>query len=469
MKLYNTLTKNIEEFAPLDDDKVRIYSCGPTVYDHIHIGNLASFIYADTLRRVLTAAGYKVDHIMNFTDVDDKTIKRSREKFPKLDPKEALTKLTREYEVLFLDDMKAIGNDVEAVTFVRATDTIKQMQDLITQLHEDSFAYITEDGVYFSIETYKKSGKTYGQLAHIDSANTSQARIDNDEYDKESVHDFALWKVQKGDEPSWDFELESQRLDGRPGWHIECSVMSTLKLGQPFDIHTGGIDLIFPHHENEIAQSTAGKPDPVYAKTFFHNEHLLVEGKKMSKSLRNFYTLDDIAKKGFDPLAFRLMVLQSHYRKPVNFTWESLEAAQNLLNNLRNWAALRWQKLPPAERGASNVVIETGKGVAVSLGHDLNIPQSLALINHLAEASSEHSLPKDQLEDALQSIDNLFGLDLMGQPDITKTQKELLQKRKQSRIDKDWALSDKLRDELKEQHIDVRDTPSGQIWSRIYG
>lgn len=468
MKLYSTLTKKIDDFEPLKDDTVRLYSCGPTVYDHIHIGNLASFIYADTLRRVLTAAGYKVEHVMNFTDVDDKTIKRSHEKYPKLARKEALTKLTREYEVLFLDDMDAIGNDVEAMTFVRATDTIKEMQKLITKLHKDGFAYIADDGVYFSIEAYKKSGKTYGQLINIDSANTSKSRIQNDEYDKSEVHDFALWKVQKDDEPSWPFQLDGKKLDGRPGWHIECSVMSTMKLGQPFDIHTGGIDLIFPHHENEIAQSTAGHKDPVYAKTFFHNEHLLVDGKKMAKSARNFYTIEDVANKGFDPLAFRLLVLQSHYRKPVNFTWESLEAAQNLLTNLRSWSALRHQNIAVEKDFDPSIIVrEIGKGVAISLGHDLNVSQALALISELVTVSLEKGLTKAQLDDVVQSVDNLFGLGLMDIKDITPKQKALLKERQDARDKKDFDKSDELRGELEKQGIGVKDTPRGQVWSRL--
>lgn len=334
MKLYNTLTKKTEDVKPLKDNEIRIYSCGPTVYDHIHIGNLASFIHADALRRSLEDEGHKVRHVMNITDVDDKTIRRSHEKYPDLEPKEALKKLTSEYEELFKKDMEEVGNDLAALEFVRATDYIPQMQELIRKLHGGGFAYIADDGVYFSIEAYKKSGKTYGQLIPIDSKNTSESRIQNDEYDKESAHDFALWKKQKPGEPAWEFTLNGHDLTGRPGWHIECSAMSHTLLGQPFDIHTGGIDLIFPHHENEIAQSTAGKDDPLLAKLFFHNEHLLIDGKKMSKSLNNFYTLREIKEKGFNPLAFRLLVLQSTPRNQANFSWEILQAAQNRFNKL---------------------------------------------------------------------------------------------------------------------------------------
>ncbi|HMH31121.1 MAG TPA: cysteine--tRNA ligase, partial [Methylomirabilota bacterium] len=216
MKLHNTLTRQIDDFKPIQDGQVAMYSCGPTVYDHIHIGNLSSFIFADTLRRTLLAKGLKVNHVVNYTDVDDKTIKRSQEKYPEVEPLEALTKLTGKCIDVFLADIKAVGMDVDAIDFVKATDSIGDMQKLIAQLHKDGFAYIADDGVYFSIEAYKKSGKTYGQLTEITSSSTSEARIQNDEYDKESVHDFALWKLQKPNEPAWDFELDGKDLKGRP-------------------------------------------------------------------------------------------------------------------------------------------------------------------------------------------------------------------------------------------------------------
>jgi len=287
MKLFNTLSKQIEESTPLDKNTYRIYSCGPTVYDKVHIGNSSSFIVADLLRRVLKAGGASVIHVMNYTDVDDKTIARSSDMYPEESPETALKLLTDEYKRSFLKDMQAVGNDINDIKFVSAVENIADMRNLITTLYKDGFAYIADDGVYFSIDKYRESGKKYGQLLELSELNTSQSRISNDEYDKESVHDFALWKTRKGDEPAWEFDLDGSNLLGRPGWHIECSVMSTKNLGQPFDIHTGGVDLIFPHHENEIAQSTAGQ-DNLYAKFFVHNEHLLVDGKKMSKSLNNF-------------------------------------------------------------------------------------------------------------------------------------------------------------------------------------
>lgn len=471
MKLYNTLTRQVDEFALLEKTVVRMYSCGPTVYDHIHIGNLSAFIYADMLRRVITASGYEVQHVMNFTDVDDKTIRRSAEKYPDESPEVALQKLTDEYKDIFLNDMKAIGNDIDSMQFVSAVDSLQQMRDLITQLYKDGFAYIADDGVYFSIEKYRASGKTYGQLLKLDEGNTSSARIDNDEYDKESVHDFALWKTRKEGEPAWEFELDGHNLLGRPGWHIECSAMSAQALGQPFDVHTGGVDLIFPHHENEIAQSTAGKDSPTMATYFVHNEHLLVDGKKMSKSLNNFFTLRDIQEKGFDPLAFRMMVLQSHYRSQSNFTWENLEAAQN---RLKNWSAvvdLRWQAVVTDDNDKIHGVMRADlfeEKLSNILQDDMNTAMALAFVDEVFNEASNNNFCAACMDGIVQSIDEILGINLFeGKADISDDQKQILSERQKARDDKNWARSDELRDQLKEQGIAIRDTDYGQIWHRL--
>lgn len=472
MQIHNTLSRQVEVFTPHDKTTVMMYSCGPTVYDHIHIGNLSAFIAADTLRRVLRIQDYRVKHVMNFTDIDDKTIRRSREVHPDGSPMEALTKLTRQYENIFLHDMEAIGNDTHSITFVRATESIEGMRALIRELFEEGYAYITDDGVYFSIEKYKASGKKYGQLLELNSDNTSAARIDNDEYDKESVHDFALWKTRKDNEPAWDFELDGHNLAGRPGWHIECSVMSVAHLGQPFDIHTGGIDLIFPHHENEIAQSTAGTSSEVYAKYFLHNEHLLVDGKKMSKSLKNFYTLDDVIKKGYDPLAFRLMVLQSHYRNQANFTWENLESAQNRLKTMQRIADLKWNTSDSSSLGSIAYNIDD---ILDHMQNDLNTPQAIATMHGQLEALSSKAEEKGGLPVAdqnafdamLKNLDKLFGFKFVSRKDISNDQKDLLKQRAQARNNKDWNTSDHLRDKLKNQGIGVKDTATNQIWHRL--
>ena len=469
MKLHNTLTRNLEDLKPFDGKKVRIYTCGPTVYDHAHIGNLSAYIYSDTLHRAAALAGYSVQRAMNYTDVDDKTIRRSREQFPDADPKVALKLLTDKYISLFLEDMQRIGNYTSEVTFIRATDahTMQGMQDLITALHDKGFAYVADDGVYFSIDAYRKSGKTYGQLSEITAADTSEARIQNDEYDKESVHDFALWKTQKDGEPAWGFSIDGHDLTGRPGWHIECSVMSRQALGQPFDIHTGGVDHIFPHHENEIAQSTALEANPVMATMFVHSEHMLVDGRKMSKSAQNFYTLSEITDKGYDPLAFRVKVLQSHYRNSVNFTWESLEAAQNLLSNLRAWADLKHQPAADQHNEVGKTYAPALKKIMAAIDDDLNTPVALAELAQIANHAEVHGVDRETVQHMLNIADRLFGLQLANRPTINDTQKHLIAERQAARDAKGWAKSDEIRDTLKAQGIAVRDTPHGPLWSRI--
>ncbi len=467
MQLYNTLSKQIDTFEPLKPGQVSIYSCGPTVYDHIHIGNLRAFVAADTLRRVLNHAGYTPQHVMNFTDVDDKTIARSAATYPGESPEVALQKLTRTYEDIFLQDMAAIGNDVDALQFVRATESIDGMKQLITKLYEAGIAYIADDGVYFSIAKYRKSGKKYGQLLQIYTKDSSEARINNDEYDKDSPHDFALWKTMKPGEPAWDFELDGHELLGRPGWHIECSVMSSDNLGQPFDIHTGGIDLIFPHHENEIAQSTGAIEGKDYAKYFVHNEHLLVDGKKMSKSLNNFFTLRDIQEKNFEPLAFRMLVLQAHYRNQLNFSWEGLEAAKSRLDRWRALAVLRFQTNEGAHDATKDITHATQLATTV-LQEDLDTPRALTHYEK-ALAAFENTPSKASLtafESLLASIDEQLGFDLLHQPDLTDSQKATLGERQKARDSKDWAAADKLRDTLQAEGVQVRDTAAGQIWSR---
>lgn len=472
LKLANTLTKSVDQFLPYEDSHVRIYSCGPTVYDHVHIGNLSAFITADILRRVVAASYPSVTHVMNFTDVDDKTIRRSRELYPDIEPIDALTRLTVDYGQKFLSDMELVGNDIEAIDFIKATDpaTIEQMQSLIIELFDNGFAYKASDGIYFDINAYRKSGKKYGQLVELTEANTSNQRIQNDEYDKDSVHDFALWKLKKPGEPFWDFTIDGQNLPGRPGWHIECSAMSKLKLGQPFDIHTGGIDLAFPHHENEIAQSTAGALEPTYAKFFVHNQHVLVDNKKMSKSLGNFYTLKDLIEKKVSPLAFRLLVLQSHYSKPTNFSFHDVEAANNRLSNWRAVASLRHQihtTIEPKHQELPSPAVS--QLLLEAMQNNLDTASALKLVDQCfnqINASKLTSLNHDHLTDLLEVIDSLLGLRLIeSTPDIADDYKQIILERTQAREAKDWQKSDQLRDQLLAAGIVVRDSPDGPIWS----
>ncbi len=470
MKLYNSLKKEVEDFTEIEKGTVRMYSCGPTVYNNLHIGNLSAFIYADLLRRTLTVNGYKVRAVMNITDVDDKTIRDSKRDYPDLDPMEALQTLTRKYEEVFLADITRIGNDTDALTFIRATETIDEMIRLTQKLLDEGIAYPAEDGIYFSIMEYELAGYTYGQLQTIDRSH-EHARIANDEYDKDSASDFALWKKAEKGEPSWDaaFTHKNKSIDmaGRPGWHIECSAMSERLLGVPFDIHTGGIDLKFPHHENEIAQSSGASGEQVFANYFVHNNHILIDGKKMSKSLGNVYTLRDIEDKGFDPLALRLLVLSSHYRSESNFTWEILEAAQNRLRNWQATANLRWQ--PLASNRSMNRYVQR-INVQSLLEEDLDTPRALALVDAIfgdIERTGFHQDESNLFEEFLSYLNLALGINLL-MPNITDEQKQLISEREKAREKKDWAKSDELRDALKAQGIDIRDTANGQIWSYLY-
>ena len=465
MQLYNSLTNSIEEFRAVKDGRISIYSCGPTVYNNAHIGNLSSFIYADILKRALGREfpGIKIHHVMNITDIDDKTIKESQERYPDLEPHQALNKVTREYEKQFIEDLVSLGIDTDEITFTRATEYIPQMQALIKNLVDHKIAYITDDGIYFSIAAYKNAGKKYGQLVDITSESTGSARVNNDEYDKDNIHDFALWKVQKPNEPAWDFEIDGKQLKGRPGWHIECSAMSVDRLGIPFDIHTGGVDLKFPHHENEIAQSTAVGDNNLLARFFFHSEHMLVESRKMAKSADNFFTLQDIIDKPIDPLAFRLFVLQSHYRSQSHFSWVNLQAAQNRLDRIRRVISL--QPVNVSGVSSDHPPVALANEQFLEMTNDLNVAKVLETIE--AELTSYEQNPnKLQLTEFLKITDDLLGLNLSTslQSNLTPEQLELIARRESARLVANWAESDKLRTELKSQGIGLRDTVEGTIW-----
>jgi len=487
VSLYNSLTKTVAPVTPLTRDTFRIYSCGPTVYDYVHIGNLSAFIAADTLRRALQLAGFRVQHTMNFTDVDDKTIRRSAEMYPETTPNEALANVTTFFGEQFLQDMATVGNDTSAYTFIRATSqpAMAAMQSLITKLVNAGIAYIADDGIYFSIATYQASGKTYGQLTELDLGQADKRqRINNDEYDKDAAHDFALWKLQKPGEPAWDFVIDGTNYAGRPGWHIECSAMSQLSLGLPFDIHTGGIDLAFPHHENEIAQSTALADDPhaTYAALFLHNEHILVDGKKMSKSLHNFLTLRDLTEKGIDPLAFRLLVLQSHYRKSTLYSDDTIHAAGQRLAHWRQASALRWQTGQPLDETATATDTAAALQAAqhdtffgafahdfsAALWQDLNTAAALTVVDTVIDAiekTNPATLSAAAFDAFLSVIDGTLGLDLRASShNITPDLQQLITKREAARARKDWSEADRIRDALAEQKIAVRDTASGSQW-----
>src|SRR5215471_18226044 len=321
LRVFNTLGRRIVDFEPREPGHVRLYTCGPTVYNTVHIGNLRTFLWEDVLRRHLKAKGWRVTHVMNLTDVDDKTIRGAHE------AKQSLRDFTTKYAELFFKDIDRLGFE-RAEVYPRATDHVPEMQAITTTLLEKGFAYESEGSVYFRISTFPG----YGKLSGIDLAEARRGeRVADDEYEKEDVKDFVLWKAGKPGEPSWP----SPWGDGRPGWHIECSAMSMKFLGEHFDIHTGAVDNIFPHHENEIAQSEAATGQ-TFVDVWLHAEHLIVDGEKMAKSKGNFYTLDDVLARQNDPVAVRYLLLKTPYRKKLNFTWEELTGAASAVERIKS-------------------------------------------------------------------------------------------------------------------------------------
>lgn len=465
LKFHNTLTRKVESFQPSSAAITTMYSCGPTVYNYAHIGNLSAYIYSDILTRMIKlSTGKPVKRVMNFTDVDDKTVRDSKLKYADMEPMLALASLTREYEEIFKKEMREIGNDISEVHFTRATEHIEGIKKQIEFLLDAKIAYKASDGIYFSLSEYQKTRK-YGQLLKISVGNS---RIDNDEYDKDVAGDFALWKKQKGDEPAWEFTLAGEDFTGRPGWHIECSAMIKENLGQPIDVHTGSVDNIFPHHENEIAQSTAGQQPEKLANYFFHNEHLLVDGKKMSKSLGNFYKLSDVTDRGFSPLAFRLLVLQGHYRKTTNFTWGNLEAASNRLNKWKNVFELTYQtedSRDEAQLERVNALVDQAIGAMMD---DLNVAEAL---KYLDEAFTLFAGSDGVNHLALTALavfcSRELGLSVVSlTDDITDEQKAKIAEREEARASQNWALADEIRNVLDQQGIVLDDAKGGVIWHR---
>lgn len=375
LSLYNTMSSQVEEFHPLRDNQVRMYACGPTVYDYGHIGNFRTFIAVDMLQRFLRQSGYKVRYVMNITDVDDKIIRYAARDGV------SVQQYTAKYEKAFLDDCAMIN--IEQPTLVRATEHIAEMADFVARLVEKGIAYRTEDGsYYFRIASFPR----YGRLSRKDfSGMLDGARVDVDEYDKDSARDFALWKAPKPDEASWDTPIGP----GRPGWHLECSVMSMEQLGESFDLHAGGEDLVFPHHENEIAQSESmtGK---TFARFWFHVRFLLVEGEKMSKSLENFYTLRDLVLKGYKPSSIRYLLASVPYRNQLNFTFDGLRQATVSVERLRNFRQrLNTGNFPEGSNPEiQKLADDTGARVRAALDDDLNTAQAQGAIFEMVRAAN---------------------------------------------------------------------------------
>ena len=464
LKLFNTLTRSTQEFTPLHGKKVGMYCCGPTVYDFAHIGNWRTFVFADLVRRTLEFSGYDVQHVMNITDVEDKIIKRVREN------KTTLREFTGKFETAFLDDLKALGCHEPHQT-PRATEHIPEIIALIAKLVARGVAYQAADGsVYFSIEKYRGCGCNYGQLLklNLDEMRAGE-RVASDEYEKESVADFALWKafVPEDGDVTWD----SPWGKGRPGWHIECSAMSIKALGETFDLHLGGEDLKFPHHEDEIAQSegATGKP---FVKFWLHGAHLLVEGKKMSKSLGNYFTLRDLMAKGFAAREVRYLLLSSHYRETFNFTLDGLAGAKTALarideciGKLRELSGNAQAPVAPAE---PNVLIQFRN----ALSDDLNISAAWASVFEWVRETnkriaSNQISPQEAalLEATWQKMNSVLGLHSRQENELAEKLDEALQKlldeRAAAKAAKDFKRSDAIRDELKSKGWVIEDTPKG--------
>jgi cysteinyl-tRNA synthetase len=491
LRLFNTLSSQIEEFRPLRDREVRMYACGPTVYDYGHIGNFRTFVAVDLLRRFFRQSGYTVRHVMNITDVDDKIIRNAAREGV------SVQQYTAKYEQAFLEDAAMIG--IEEPTLVRATEHIPEMADFVAKLVERGFAYRTDDGsYYFRIAKFPQ----YGKLSKRDfSGMQDGARVDVDEYDKDSARDFALWKAPKAGEASWDTAIGP----GRPGWHLECSVMSMHELGESFDLHAGGEDLVFPHHENEIAQSESytGKP---FAHFWFHARFLLVEGEKMSKSLGNFFTLRDLVLKGHKPSSIRYLLASVPYRNQLNFTFDGLKQAAVSVERLRNFRLrLTSGNFPEGSTPEmQSLATQTVERMTAALDDDLNTAQAQAAIFEMVRqanaAFDTGGIKQDDVAPLLAGLskfDEIFAvLDDDDGPkmkrvldwartegrekDITEEAREAIQsgqlsdaeiekkiaEMKAARTARDFKTSDALRAELADKGILVEITKDGIRWRR---
>ena len=461
MKFYNTIHRREENFTPLVEGKVGLYTCGPTVYDYAHIGNFRAYIFEDLLRRFLESSGYQVTHVMNITDIDDKTIRRAREQGL------SLQTFTDKYIQAFHDDISTL-NIHPAHHYPRATEFVPQMIDMIKMLDEKGFAYALDDGsVFFKVAQFSQ----YGQLANL---NPDQLRIGNrvvnDEYDKEEVRDFALWKGAKANEEGVYWESPWGR--GRPGWHIECSVMSMHYLGTHFDIHCGGVDNIFPHHENEIAQSCAATGDQ-FVNYWLHNEHLMVDGEKMAKSADNFYTQRDLLDRDLTPEAIRYTLLTTHYRQKLNFTFEKVSAAQKSINRLRELQRrLEQMDKHTAEPGPDSCG-KVWQDFMTVLGDDLNISGALGIlftwVNEQFALLDAKTMSRSSAKNALlllSQIDQMLGVIAVLDTNLDDEIQDLIDQRNQARKDCNWAEADRIRDHLKGCGIILEDTSGGTIWKR---
>ncbi|HJQ67560.1 MAG TPA: cysteine--tRNA ligase [Blastocatellia bacterium] len=462
LRLKNTLTRALEEFKPLEENLVRIYACGPTVYDYGHIGNFRTFVAVDLLRRYLKYLGYGVHHVMNITDVEDKIIRDMREQG------KTLEEFTDFYTDEFLKDMDLL-NIERPELLPRATKHIDEMVEIMKKLSERGHTYASDGSLYFRIATFPQYGKLSGLKLE---GNIAGARVDVDEYDKADARDFVLWKAPKEDgEPRWETPFGA----GRPGWHLECSAMSMKYLGETFDIHCGGVDLIFPHHENEIAQSEAATGRQ-FVRYWFHAEFLQVEGEKMSKSKGNFYTLRDLTEKGYAAAAIRYLLLSAPYHTQLNFTLDGLRSAESALERLRNFRR-RVSELGSQDDGQARVqeaILRAREGFEAGMNDDLNTSNALAAvfdlvrdINIKIDAGEFGAADRKATLEFLEVIDSVLGVLGDEQKEMLAPEIEgMIEERNLARRNRDFARADQIRNELAAREIILEDTPQGTKWKR---
>ena len=463
LRFYNTLTQQVEPFTPLHGNVVRLYTCGPTVYNYVHIGNLRTFTFQDILRRWLQARGYKMDHVMNITDIEDKIIRHAAA------AQQTIYEYTARYTDAFLEDTATLRMQ-RPEHFVKATECIDDMVAAIQTLEQKGFTYMSEGSVYYRIAKFPG----YGKLSHNDfSGIRAGARVDVDEYDKADARDFVLWKAKKDEEPAWRTPFG----EGRPGWHIECSVMAMKYLGETLDIHTGGVDLTFPHHENEIAQSEAitGKP---FARFWLHAEHLSVDAQKMSKSVGNFYTLRDLTAEGYVPEAIRYLLASVHYRKKLNFTFEGLKAAATSIERLRNYKRrLETAEFAPGTNSRLAERTEAAlKAFDESLDDDLNTAEALAAaFEYVRDTNTAMDSGEFQAGNAAGGLEFLARFDSVFDV-LQPTQKTgglsdadidaMIADRTAAKKSRDFGKADQIRKDLAQQGVILEDTKDGVRWKR---
>ncbi|HEX5456711.1 MAG TPA: cysteine--tRNA ligase [Candidatus Saccharimonadales bacterium] len=460
MKLYNTGSRKVEDFTPLKKDKISFYSCGPTVYDKPTIGNWASFIRYDILSRALRMDGYELDWIMNITDVGHlvSDADEGEDKLEKTARRESKTawQIAEHYSRYFIDGLDYFNISIPKKNIVRATDYIDQQIELVKKLESGGHTYETSDGVYFDSTTFAD----YGKMARLDlSGQKGGARVGLGE--KKHATDFALWKFSPKDKKR-DMEWDSPWGKGFPGWHLECSAIALSELGETIDIHAGGIEHIPVHHTNEIAQSESAT-HKILAKFWVHNNHLQIDGQKISKSLGNGYTLEDLSSKGFNGLDFRMFVLGSNYRNESNFTWEILTEAKQKRIELQAAADLRYQT-----KGKLKADLQKLKrDITEAFDDNLNTSLAMSVLNSFVQSvSNGFDYDENEFMNFLDWLDNLLGLELLDSKDITAGQMELIKERNLARQDKDWARADRIRGELLKESIALKDTDEETLWYR---